>query len=174
MVIVNSVSPSSGSSGAISMAPMVANGDCHCRQWMSPLAPMAIVIAIGATHRIAIGDNGASIGASHCRHWRHSLSPMAPNAPLTKLNDTFTPIPNPGLGFGLGLGEKSAADLICHRQSPPIIFHLADNGGLRPPRIKSANFCRVADFVRRIAYFVRRGHFDLNFFLPFSGGPAAS
>ena len=23
-------------------------------------------------------------------HWRHSLSPMAPNAPLTKLNDTFT------------------------------------------------------------------------------------
>ena len=52
------------------MAPMVANGDRHCRQWMSPLAPMAIVIAIGATHQIAIGDNGASIGAIYCRHWR--------------------------------------------------------------------------------------------------------
>ena len=52
------------------MAPMVANGDRHCRQWMSPLAPMAIVIAIGATDRIAIGDNGASIGAIYCRHWR--------------------------------------------------------------------------------------------------------
>ena len=24
----------------------------------------------GATHRIAIGDNGASIGAIYCRHWR--------------------------------------------------------------------------------------------------------
>ena len=70
MVIVNSVSPSSGSNGAISMAPMVTNGDRHCRQWMSPLAPMAIVIAIGATDRIAIGDNGASIGATYCRHWR--------------------------------------------------------------------------------------------------------
>ena len=45
---------------------MVANGDRHCRQWMSPLA---IVIAIGTTHRIAIGANGASIGATHCRHW---------------------------------------------------------------------------------------------------------
>ena len=67
---MNSVSPSSGSNGAISMAPMVANGDRHCRQWMSPLAPMAIVIAIGATDRIAIGDNGASIGATYCRHWR--------------------------------------------------------------------------------------------------------
>ena len=31
---------------------------------------MAIVIAIGATHRITIGDNGASIGAINCRHWR--------------------------------------------------------------------------------------------------------
>ena len=31
---------------------------------------MAIVIAIGATHQIAIGDNGASIGAIYCRHWR--------------------------------------------------------------------------------------------------------
>ena len=61
-----------------------ANGDRHWRplapfkwrQWMSPLAPMAIVIAIGATHRIAIGDNGTSIGATHCRHlrqWRQML-----------------------------------------------------------------------------------------------------
>ena len=37
---------------------------------MVPMAPMAIVIAIGATDRIAIGDNGASIGATYCRHWR--------------------------------------------------------------------------------------------------------
>ena len=39
------------------------------RQW----SPMAIVIAIGATHRIAIGDNGASIGAIYCRHWRQMI-----------------------------------------------------------------------------------------------------
>ena len=35
---------------------------------------MAIVIAIGATHRIAIGDNGASIGATYCRHWLRAES----------------------------------------------------------------------------------------------------
>ena len=41
-----------------------ANG----RQWRSPLSPMDV--AIGATDRIAIGDNGASNGATYCRHWR--------------------------------------------------------------------------------------------------------
>ena len=68
------------------------------RQW----SPMAIVIAIGrgATNRIAICDNGASIGAIYCRHWRQwsihwrhllsALAPMAPNDPFSKLSDTFT------------------------------------------------------------------------------------
>ena len=37
---------------------------------VAPLTTMAIVIAIGATHQIAIGNNGASIGAIYCRHWR--------------------------------------------------------------------------------------------------------
>ena len=61
---------------------------------------------------------------------------------MTNPNHNPNPIPNSGLGFGLGLGEKSAADLIRRGQSPPIIFHLADNGGLRLPWIKSANFSR--------------------------------
>ena len=40
------------------------------RQWMSPLATLAIVIAIGATHKIAIG-------AIQERYWRQWL--LSPN-----------------------------------------------------------------------------------------------
>ena len=83
-----------GSIGAIRSPndPLTLNGDCeisiaiewikwrhlngangrYWRQWMSPLSPMAIVIANGATYRIAIGANGAFIGATHCRHCRQS------------------------------------------------------------------------------------------------------
>ena len=56
---------------------------------------MAIVIAIGATHRIAIGDNGASIGATHCRHWRQWRQMLhSPNLMtlLPKLFDLFADI----------------------------------------------------------------------------------
>ena len=76
-----------GSIGAIGSPndPLTLNGDCELsiaiewikwrhfngangRQWRSPLSPMDV--AIGATDRIAIGDNGTSIGATYCRHWR--------------------------------------------------------------------------------------------------------
>ena len=50
-----------------------ANGDRQWRQWRSPLSPRTIVIANGATYRIAIDANGASIGATHCRHWRQMI-----------------------------------------------------------------------------------------------------
>ena len=57
-----------------------ANGDNEWRQWMLHCRQW----------RFGEWRQSFAIGANGDIHWRHSLSPMAPNAPFTKLNDTFT------------------------------------------------------------------------------------
>ena len=76
---------------------------------------MAIVIAIGTTHRIAIGNNGASIGAAHCRHWRqilHSpnLMTLLPKiaAAVKKVNDKEDRSKNVAI---YGMQEASGKDI---------------------------------------------------------------